>query len=94
MNGTTLVTFGLESCNEGVPAQKAGAMQRESQILVHLPQCSLCGLPMAIALIEPNSSAGTDQRTYQCPHHHSVVTVSKTRNLNKARAVEARGRIL
>jgi hypothetical protein len=89
MKGTILVTFGLESRNGCLPALKAGTMPRGSQIPVHLPQCPLCGLPMAIALIEPDSHAGTDQRVYQCLQRHSVVTVSETSDLNAARTAEA-----
>jgi len=53
-------------------------MPRQSQISLHLPQCPVCGLPMAIALIEPDTDAGADKHVYQCARAHSVVATVET----------------
>jgi hypothetical protein len=73
-------------------AGKLETMPLESQISVHLPQCPVCGLPMSIALIGPDSAhSGAEKRVYQCLHRHSLLTSGGP---NAARTAEARRRDL
>ena len=51
---------------------------RLSQICLHFPQCPICGSPMAISLIEPDSYTGAEKHIFQCSRAHSVLTTVKS----------------
>ena len=50
------------------------------QVSLHLPQCRTCGLPMALARIEPDPNGRADKYTYECVQGHSFDTIIERRD--------------